>query len=617
VNLNGVGLGSRFSVLRVSHVSRSLPVLLVAVSLAAGACGSQPPGPTRPGGRAPARAAAPRGAAAAREPVGDIGSLTGRVVADATGAPIRRAEVTATADGSYARRTLTDADGRYSFRELPVTRYRLACAKAGFVTVDLGQRGPFTLGREIEIVDAQTVRVTDVRLVRGAAISGRVVDESGEPVARVLVEAVRWGYARGQRVLQTLPSATATTDDLGRYRLYGLPAGEIYLRASMTYRGTAAIEDEQGMLILYVPAYYPGTMDVAQAGRLALAPGQEVKARDLVLTPTPGFRVSGLVVGSSGSPRENGDITLLQFADGAYDRPARGADSARIGPGGTFEVAGVAPGRYLLQVQTADLVERSDGRGGAFRQTRGQESALVPIVVKGANLDSLRIVTTRGGSARGRIVFEHGVSPRFGPNSVSVSAPPVGFPAPRGAAGGGRGGVRTDWTFDLSGLLGPRVFRATEPVGWTLKAVRLNGRDITDSPIDFTGSEAIDGLEVVLGTTTTEITGQVTGSGGRAISDYAVVCFPEEPGKWGVLALPAQSGPISRVVKVGRPDQHGRFRISGLPPGRYLAVAVPAIEEGAWNVVDVLRQLRPLGTPVTLADGDRKTMDLKLAALGG
>jgi hypothetical protein len=268
-------------------------------------------------------------------------------------------------------------------------------------------------------------------------------------------------------------------------------------------------------------------------------------------------------------------------------------------------------------VQTSELVERPDGRGGVFHETRGVEFALTPITVTGERVEPVRIVTSGGGSVRGRVIFDAGATPRFGPNSVSVTAPPVGFPTSRAAAGGGRGGVRSDWTFDITGLLGPRVFRATEPVGWTLKAVRLDGRDITDTPVDFKGTEALTGLEVILSNATTEVAGRVIGGGGKAVMDYAVVIFPDDPEKWKTLTLPAQAVPASRVVKVGRPDQRGQFRIPGLPAGRYLAVAVPSIEDGAWNVIDVLTRLRPLATPVMLADGERKALELKLTGAGG
>jgi hypothetical protein len=579
-----------------------------------GACSYRP--------QPPARADTGRGGRSARpwptrELASNTGSIEGRVVAAATGAPIRRVEVSATTDAGDFRRTLTDTDGRYRIGDLPPGRYLLAFARAGFASLDLGQRGPFTLGREVGVGEGEAIRGVDVRLTPGAAIVGRVVDEGGEPVGRALVEAVRWGYLRGQRVLQTVPGASATTDDLGRYRLHSLPAGEVLLRASMNNRGASAVEDERGLLVFHVPAYYPGTFDVAKAQMIALEAGQAASAKDFVLGASAGARLTGRVVRSSGSSPQAGEITLLQFADQAYDRPVGGPDIARLGRDGTFEIAGVAPGRYVMQVQTSELVERPDGRGGVFHETRGLEFALAPITVTGDRVEPVRVVTSGGGSARGRVVFGNGATPRFGPNSVSVTAASVGFPASRTTAGSGRGGVRSDWTFELTGLLGPRVFRATEPIGWTLTAVRLDGRDITDTPIEFKGTEALTGLEVVLSNAITEVVGRVIGEDGKAATDYAVVIFPDDPEKWKMLTLPAQAGPASRAVKVGRPDQRGQFRVAGLPAGRYLAAAVPSIEDGAWNVIDVLTRLRPLATPVMLVDGDRKTLELRLSNPGG
>jgi hypothetical protein len=322
-----------------------------------------------------------------------------------------------------------------------------------------------------------------------------------------------------------VPSGAATTDDLGQYRLYGLPAGDVFLRASTGFRGAAPAEDEHGFLVFYMPVYYPGTPDLAQAQRMTLTEGQELRGRDFPFKPAPGVRIAGVVVGSSGAPRSSGEVTLLQFADGMYERPAAGIDSARISTSGTFVLTGVAPGQYVLRVETSDVVERPDGRGGTFRQTSGYQFALVPIVVKGEDQTGLRVLTTRGATVRGRIVFDNGASPRFGPNSVTVSAPPVGFPPARSPVSGMRGSVRTDWSFELNGLIGPRVLRVTEPVGWMLKAVRRDGRDITDTPIEFKGTEILTGLEIVLSNTTTEIAGRVITEDGRAAMDYAVVIF--------------------------------------------------------------------------------------------
>ena len=46
--------------------------------------------------------------------------------------------------------------------------------------------------------------------------------------------------------------------------------------------------------------------------------------------------------------------------------------------------------------------------------------------------------------------------------------------------------IRADGSFDIAGLNGPRVFRLGEETSdWTLKAVRLNGREVTDAPLPF------------------------------------------------------------------------------------------------------------------------------------
>ena len=50
---------------------------------------------------------------------------------------------------------------------------------------------------------------------------------------------------------------------------------------------------------------------------------------------------------------------------------------------------------------------------------------------------------------------------------------------------GGNARVAEDWTFQLTGLLDGRLFRATAPQGWTLKQVLLNGQDVTDTPVEF------------------------------------------------------------------------------------------------------------------------------------
>ena len=93
-----------------------------------------------------------------------------------------------------------------------------------------GQSRPFEPGRPIELTDAQLMEKADVALPRGSVLAGRVADEFGEAVAEAEVIAMRLQYQNGRRRL-TPAGRNATTNDLGQFRIYGLPPGEYYIAA--------------------------------------------------------------------------------------------------------------------------------------------------------------------------------------------------------------------------------------------------------------------------------------------------------------------------------------------------------------------------------------------------
>jgi hypothetical protein len=137
-----------------------------------------------------------------------------------------------------------------------------------------------------------------------------------------------------------------------------------------------------------------------------------------------------------------------------------------------------------------------------------------------------------------------------------------------------------------------------------LKAVRLNGTEITDSGVDFKPGEQLSNLEIVLTSKTTEITGGVTAANGEPTKDYTVVVFSDDPTHWSL--------PMSRWVTGSRPDQDGRFKISNMPPGTYYVVALDYIESGAWGDPELLDRLKTRAKRLTLNEGSNETLDLKL-----
>jgi hypothetical protein len=146
-----------------------------------------------------------------------------------------------------------------------------------------------------------------------------------------------------------------------------------------------------------------------------------------------------------------------------------------------------------------------------------------------------------------------------------------------------------------------RLFVNLRSPDLALKKITLNDMDITDAPLDFREKD-VEGVEVVLTNKVSRVTGAVSDDKGP-VSDYVVIVFPSDPTKWGDR---------SRFITTGRPTQQGRYAITGLPAEEYLAIALPNVVGGEFFNPEFLQQLRVQATPLNLAEGETKPLDLKL-----
>jgi hypothetical protein len=164
--------------------------------------------------------------------------------------------------------------------------------------------------------------------------------------------------------------------------------------------------------------------------------------------------------------------------------------------------------------------------------------------------------------------------------------------------------VNDDFTFEIKSRPGATVIRPMGPMpGWTLKAVRVNNTDVTDDGFEVRPGEDTSGIEVELTNKQSDLSGIVTNTKGEAVKDYSLVVFPQDRDRWG---------PGSRYLRTGRPDQDGRFKITGLPAGRYYAIAVDYIESGDATDPEFLDRVERKAIGFSLGDGETKTLDLKL-----
>jgi carboxypeptidase family protein len=523
--------------------------------------------------------------------------LRGRIVNAETGAPLRRAQVRAAANEiQVSRGTATDAEGRYEFADLPAGRYTLTISKGGYVTLSYGQRRPNEQGKPIEIADGQVLERVDMSLPRGSAITGRVLDEFGEPVAGVNVQAMRYRFFNGQRRLVPAGAVSSATDDLGQYRVYGLPPGEYAISATLrgggivglgvgAAAGGAGAGDSSG----YAPTYYPGTQQSAEAQRVTVGVGQEVANISFAMITSRLAKISGTAVDSTGKPLVGESVSLRQEIVGPGTVMMFSSTGSQIKADGSFTLNNVTPGEYYLDVRT---------RG------TDPEAGSAPVTVTGDDINGVSIVTSKGATVRGQLVFEGGAPANVKPDSVQVTQ--MSLEPGRSMAAGPPPRTNDDWTFEMKAVApGVRTFRVQRaPASWTIKSVLLNGEDITDNGYTFKGNEEINNLQVILTSQVSEALGTVNDVKGNPSREYTAVVFPLEREKWTI--------PQSRYVKIARPDQEGRFRIRGLPPGEYFAAALDYLEPGEEGDPELLDRLKVGAQRFSIGVGETKPLVLRL-----
>jgi protocatechuate 3,4-dioxygenase beta subunit len=513
-------------------------------------------------------------------------SIHGRVT-DADGRPLSRVEVRAGNGLGQQAAALTDGDGKYNVNELPAGVFTVVATKANYVRSSWGEQRVEGPGKRITLADGQKLDDINIRLMRTGAITGRIVDEFGDPVTDVAVMAMRYQYVQGSRRL--MPSARGgQTNDIGEFRLYGLTPGQYYVSATLRNNfnpiGTDT-NDRTG----YAPTFYPGTGNVAEAQRLTIAPGQSIASINLTLLPITTSKISGTVIDSDGKPIPG---TMVLTTPKASTQAINIFPTA-VRPDGQFTITGLAPGEYVL---------RSGSPAGAA------DVAFAEVTVSGSDVSGVQLVMTKPSTIRGRIVFAESATSAKPPKATAIElgavrewamAQQIRSPAK----------IKDDGTFEISVPSGHVRLRAPQIPGgptappWRLSRVLFNDLDVGDAGIDVPAGAAIENVVFEMTNHVYELSGRVTDADGALVRDCFVIVFAQDPARWTVQ---------TPWLIVGRPGADDLYRVR-LLPGDYYAVAMSEVEQNAWTDPDFLSLAREHATKVTIAEGDTKTLNLPLS----
>src|ERR1700693_689830 len=281
------------------------------------------------------------------------GNIAGIVLAAGENSPIRRAVVTLSTVEAQPQDAVawTDANGRFSFAYLPPGRYQLRVTRDGYQPAAYNSAGnpnrpPATI--QLAAGESRSDLILHMKLI--SSISGVVLDEDGDPLSGVQVQAMRPGFQREKRKL--MPGQMAMTDSTGHYHLNGLVGGEYAVAVSSANRPAVKIHPEvvagePRQQYSYGSQYYPDADSADTATLIAVQPGQEISPIDFRLQGRPAASISGKIT----MPASAGSVREVSVRMMSQDFGNRMVGAGAPPPDYNFGGPQLAPGSYLILAQ--------------------------------------------------------------------------------------------------------------------------------------------------------------------------------------------------------------------------------------------------------------------------
>jgi hypothetical protein len=476
----------------------------------------------------------------------------------------------------------------------------LFAERTGFLEVD--KHSVRSDGRVLTLTAGQELKDLRIRLQAAAVVRGRVTDEDGDPMPNAQVSVQRQTFVSGRSRWEQ--AGAERTNDLGEYRVAGLPAGNYYVSvtpspdfkslievagaAASAQQGKAGSSREDKPAMSYQITYYPGTGDRGQAAPIELHAGDDVPV-DFSLMPSPSLSIRGSVVNLP--PRASAMIGL-QSRDNVF------WNGAEVHADGSFVIRGVAPGAYTI-VATVE--------NGAVPMMARQ-----PLQMISSSVEGLRLVPHPGGWIHGRLRLESKGAGRFDPSSIflvlrSVDGDDEGLGAVATENGfSNLAHVAADGSFEWKSVPAGNYYVQFAGEGGAnsdlfLKAIATGSRDAADSGISVNGGVVV--LDLVASANGAEVDGVVTDQKGDPVANAVIVAVPEA--RWR-----DRTDRYRKVVS----DQSGRFTLRGIAPGEYTLLAWENVEGEAYSNPEFLKKYERQGSALHLGEGDRKSVRVPVIA---
>jgi beta-lactamase regulating signal transducer with metallopeptidase domain len=406
-----------------------------------------------------------------------LASVSG-LVTTTSGTPVAGAQViliqtspmpaTAAARAPQRRTVMSGPDGKFALDKVTPGEYRLMVSHPAYLSSSGSALTGSMPGIAVTLTAGQRMSEVSLKLTEPATVSGRVVDEDGDPMGFVDVLVMRPGYYVGRRTRFSV--ATVISKDDGTFKVERVPAGQYYLRVSA--RGLHTIPERAP-----VPALKPGQKDLRPdstyyggghepegATIIDIGAGQNISMGDVKMLDELFLHVRGKVVG---------DPALLQGARVVRmnREPTSGygwSFGADVQKDGSFDLPNMWSSTFCLTVMTA----------------RQEILGWTPIVISKEDLEGVRIAANAA-PLSGRITVEGADTAKpADPNTpvryrVQLTAVDIPATIQAGAM------TKPDGSFATSALApGKYIADITGlPAGSYLKSLRMSGVDVLNDDL--------------------------------------------------------------------------------------------------------------------------------------